>query len=95
MVDPDFWKEYEPKHVGVNLNSPETHKEILHQMMKLAVSNSLTSLEKIKKIHCVMDPFTVDNDLLTPTFKLRRNNAKKFFEQQIQQMYEEGEKFLI
>lgn len=39
----------------------------------------LTSLEKIKKIHISMVPFTVDNELITPTFKIKRNVAKRVF----------------
>ena len=31
--------------------------------------------------------FTVENDLLTPSFKLKRNEAKKFFFNEIKQLY--------
>ena len=54
-----------------------------------AKENALTSLEKIKKVHLTMTPFTVENDLITPTFKIKRNIAKKYFEAQIEQMYAE------
>jgi len=40
------------------------------------------------KVHVTTDPFSVDNDLLTPTFKLKRAEAKKFFLKEIKQMYE-------
>lgn len=33
------------------------------------------------------EPFSVENDLLTPTFKLKRPQAKKFFAAQIDTMY--------
>ena len=39
----------------------------------------LTSLEKVKKVHLHPAPFTVENDLITPTFKIKRNIAKKTF----------------
>ena len=39
-------------------------------------------------IHVVSDPFSVDNDLLTPTFKLKRNIAKNTYKEQIDKMYE-------
>jgi long-chain acyl-CoA synthetase len=32
--------------------------------------------------------FTIENDLLTPTFKLKRNDAKKFFLTDIKRMYD-------
>ena len=50
---------------------------------------NLTSLEKIKKIHLAASPFTVENDLITPTFKIKRNIAKKVFQKEIDQMYAE------
>jgi len=51
---------------------------------------NFTSLEKIKKIHLHPQPFSVENNLLTPTFKIKRNDAKKFFKDQIDAMYAEG-----
>lgn len=50
---------------------------------------NLTSLEKIKKIHLHGAPFTVENDLITPTFKIKRNIAKKVFQEQIDKLYAE------
>jgi len=45
--------------------------------MKLAASNKFNSLEKPKAIKLILDPWTQENDMLTPTFKLKRNVAKK------------------
>ena len=35
----------------------------------------------------VPEPFSIENDLLTPTMKLKRPQAKKVFQEAIQQMY--------
>jgi len=32
--------------------------------------------------------FSTENDLLTPTFKLKRNDAKKYFVKEIKAMYD-------
>jgi long-chain acyl-CoA synthetase len=56
--------------------------------MKLASTNKLNSLEKPKQITLLMDPFTIESDLLTPTMKLKRNIAKDKFKEQINKMYE-------
>jgi len=56
--------------------------------MKLATANKLNSLEKPKQITLLMDPFTIESDLLTPTMKLKRNIAKDKFKEQINKMYE-------
>jgi long-chain acyl-CoA synthetase len=33
------------------------------------------------------DPFTIENELLTPTMKLKRNIAKKVLQEKIDSMY--------
>ena len=63
-------------------------KLVLDDMVKLATSHQCSSLEKPKMIHLVSDPFSVDNDLLTPTFKLKRNIAKNTYKDKIDKMYE-------
>ncbi len=41
-----------------------------------------------QKIHLTETVFTAENDLLTPTFKLKRNEAKKYFLKEIKGMYD-------
>lgn len=62
-------------------------KDLFADLIKLATANKLSSLEKPKDICIYNREFTVDNDILTPTFKLKRNIAKKVFEEQINAMY--------
>jgi long-chain acyl-CoA synthetase len=38
----------------------------------------------------MLDPFTIDNDILTPTMKLKRNIAVKKFSAEIKQLYAAG-----
>jgi len=47
-------------------------------------------MEKPKQLHLLKDPFTIENDLLTPTMKLKRNIAKLRFKDQISAMYDAG-----
>jgi long-chain acyl-CoA synthetase len=49
-------------------------------LLRLAGENKLSSLEKPKAIHLTLDPFTIENDIITPTFKLKRNVAKKVYQ---------------
>jgi len=37
------------------------------------------------------DPFTVENDLLTPTMKIKRAVARKYFAKEIKEMYDSEE----
>lgn len=62
--------------------------ETVHEdCMKLAAGNKFNSLEKPKAIKLILDPWTQDNDMLTPTFKLKRNIAKKMYEETILELY--------
>jgi long-chain acyl-CoA synthetase len=49
-------------------------------MNRLGKENKLSSLEKPKDIYLSGDPFSIENDQLTPTFKLKRNQAKKAYQ---------------
>ena len=54
-------------------------KEILDDILNLAKVNKLSGLEKPKEIFLSNEPFSIENDILTPTFKLKRNIAKKVY----------------
>lgn len=54
---------------------------------RLAGENKFNSLEKIKQLHLTLDPFTQENDILTPTLKIKRNIAKKVFQKEIDKLY--------
>jgi len=47
----------------------------------------LSGLEKPKEVTLTLTPFSVDNNILTPTFKLKRNIAREYFKPQIEVMY--------
>lgn len=42
---------------------------------------------KVKDIYLHPDPFSVQNGLLTPTYKLRRPQVKNYFKPQLEDMY--------
>ena len=69
------------------LKDPELKKHIQLSMMFLAEDNNLSGLEKPKDIHISSEAFTIENDQLTPTFKLKRNNAKKAYQEVLDAMY--------
>lgn len=62
-------------------------KAIQADMLRLAGEKKLSSLEKPREFILWSEVFSVDNDLLTSTFKLKRNVAAKVFKPQIDEMY--------
>ena len=61
------------------MKNPEFIAHVVADMDSKAREQNLTSLEKIKKIYLTSEAFSVANDLITPTFKIKRNIAKKVF----------------
>ena len=66
----------------------EYAKVVLDSINEVAKDKKFNSLEKPKEIFLTADPFSVENDILTPTFKLKRNIGKKVYQAQIDKMYE-------
>lgn len=54
-------------------------KVIMDEINSLGQQRKLNSLEKPKEVFIASDPFSVENDILTPTFKLKRNIGKKVY----------------
>jgi len=65
----------------------EVKKAIQKDLTSLAKANKLSSLEQCKDILVHTELFSVENNLLTPTFKLKRADAAKKFKPQIEEMY--------
>ena len=51
------------------------------------VNNELSIIEKIKKFIIIDDPFTIENEMLTPTMKTRRHQVKKVYGDQLEKLY--------
>jgi long-chain acyl-CoA synthetase len=51
------------------------------------VNQELSIIEKIKKFIIIHDPFTIENQMLTPTMKIRRHQIKKVFGEQLEKLY--------
>ena len=77
-----------------DLLNTESFKEMVYEdLMVYARDSNLNSLEKPKNFILMWEPFTDKDDLLTPTFKMKRNIATKHFDAQIQDMYAQGPKY--
>jgi long-chain acyl-CoA synthetase len=66
---------------------PEVKKAIMESMTQTGKETQLRGFEVVKDIYVHDKLFSVENDLLTPTFKLKRPQAKKYFEKQIEELY--------
>ena len=69
--------------------SPALKEAILADIRRLAQESKLAGFEIVKAIHLEPKPFSAEEDLLTPTFKLKRQKAKEKYENVIRKLYAE------
>ena len=63
-------------------NQKEKIDEIVNE-----INNNLTLVEKIKKIHLINESFTIENGLLTPTMKVKRNKVINKYKNILENFY--------
>lgn len=64
-------------------------KMLLDELNATGKAAKLLGYELIKGLHVESEAFSVENDLLTPTFKLKRPQAKEKYNQIIAKLYAE------
>ncbi|TIB85666.1 hypothetical protein E3Q06_01816 [Wallemia mellicola] len=65
---------------------------ILSEIEAASNKAGLKGFERIKAIHLVNDQFTIDNGLLTPTLKVKRNVVRDFYKSTIDNIYDMTDK---
>jgi len=65
-------------------------KAVLKELDKIGRQNKFNGWERVRAVHLEIEPFTIENELLTPTLKLKRPQAAKKFRAEIDRMYEEA-----
>ncbi|PSN68508.1 long-chain-fatty-acid-CoA ligase 1 [Corynespora cassiicola Philippines] len=71
------------------LQNKKLEKAVLKELDRVGKKSKFNTYEKVKAVRLFLDPFTVDNQLLTPTLKLKRPQAAKAFREHIDACYEE------
>eukprot|EP00808_Paulinella_micropora_P017735 g1616.t1 len=71
--------------------SPDIKAAILKQMKKATTDAKLQKYEVPQNVAIHHEPFSVDNGLLTPTFKLKRKEAEVAFKTVVDALYAEPE----
>ncbi|KAI8901832.1 hypothetical protein BC833DRAFT_521720 [Globomyces pollinis-pini] len=66
---------------------PEFQKVLLEELTQTGKSEKLRGFEMIKAIHVDAEMFSLENEMLTPTFKLKRPLAAKKYRAVIDEMY--------
>jgi long-chain acyl-CoA synthetase len=91
VVNPDVWKQFAAA-TGVRPDMPEslTDTRVEQQALK-RIAAQLKEFPGYARIHRVLlqsEPWSVENGIMTPTLKIKRNHVAKHFEKEINQLYE-------
>ncbi|KNC98236.1 uncharacterized protein SPPG_06636 [Spizellomyces punctatus DAOM BR117] len=62
-------------------------KAVLKELEDYGRAEGLKGFENVKNIYLEPNQFTPESGLMTPTFKLKRHEAKKYYQKQIDEMY--------
>ncbi|KAM7388991.1 hypothetical protein PAMP_022992 [Pampus punctatissimus] len=65
----------------------EVKAAILEDMVRLGKEGGLKSFEQVKAIYIHTEVFSIENGLLTPTLKAKRNEMRQYFRSQIDELY--------
>lgn len=76
-------------HTSTDLAVLRTNEEFIAEVYKAVerANKHLSVLEKVRKIAIAKEPFTVENEMMTPTLKVRRNQIKANYETELLALY--------
>lgn len=66
---------------------PATNKHMVAELAAVGKLRRLQGFELVKAVHLDTVQFSVDNDLMTPTFKLKRAQLLKHYQRQVDGLY--------
>lgn len=72
---------------GAICRSEKLKEVVIEDLKRLGKLNGLQGFEIPKAIHLTEELFSFENGLLTPTFKLKRQQARDKYEKEIERMY--------
>ncbi|KAI2794255.1 hypothetical protein POX_a00847 [Penicillium oxalicum] len=101
-VAPDLFAPYASKVLGQTiaptdlealksaLTDDKVRRAVLRDFDRVAKKHRLAGYERVRNVSLKLEPFTVENNLLTPTLKLKRPPVVKAYRQLLDQLYEQA-----
>ncbi|KAJ5263692.1 hypothetical protein N7478_011297 [Penicillium angulare] len=98
-VSPDLYAPFASKVLGreisatdlpaikATLSEDKIRRAVLRDLERVAKKHKLAGYERVKNVSLQLEPFTVENNLLTPTLKLKRPPTVKAFRTLLDQLY--------
>ena len=76
--------------IGMQASKEEVKESLTETLTK--VNTELVNYERLNKLVIVKDPWTVENKMLTPTLKIKRNILEKHYQESLLEWYDIKEK---
>ncbi|KAH1143210.1 hypothetical protein GYH30_033756 [Glycine max] len=73
----------------------KARKHILDELNSTGQKHQLRGFELLKVIHLEPNPFDIERDLITQTFKLKRPQFLKYYKDHIDQLYKEAKGAMV
>jgi long-chain acyl-CoA synthetase len=102
-IQPDTFATYLTKLLGKPVSATDmealtaaaqdlkVRKAVLKELDRVGKKNKFNSYERVRAIRLMVEPFTIQNELLTPTLKLKRPQTAKRYRDVLDEMYAEAE----
>lgn len=89
VLNEDYAKKWLEKNENEvrSINDDKFREVVLNDMLREGKKRGLMSYEQIKAIEFIKEPFTIENGLLTPTFKNRRYAIEKKYKDRFVYLY--------
>ncbi|KAL9014776.1 MAG: hypothetical protein Q9173_000567 [Seirophora scorigena] len=75
--------------ISAACKNSKVRKAVVKELDKVGRKNKFAGYERVKNCYLYLDPFTIDNELLTPTLKLKRPQTANIFRRQLDELYAE------
>ncbi|KAJ5576293.1 hypothetical protein N7535_003219 [Penicillium sp. DV-2018c] len=101
-VAPDLFAPYASKVLGKTiaptdleaitetLDDDKIRRAVLRDLERMAKKHKFAGYERVRNVSLRLEPFTVENNLLTPTLKLKRPPVVKVYRTLLDQLYEQA-----
>lgn len=91
VLNPDVWLHF-AQEIGIRPEMPEalTDSRVEAKVLRRIARNlrGFPGYAKVNRVLLLREPWSIDNGLLTPTLKLKRDEVARRFRAQIRQLYE-------
>jgi long-chain acyl-CoA synthetase len=91
VLNPEQWEIYAGKQ-GLDVTDTSAHRS--EEFEKFVCEKTARQLSEfpgyavIRRVTCILEPWTIENELITPTLKLKRNRIMERYAADIEKMYE-------